>query len=192
MRIKITEIQVRIVSNKVEILMHPVRMKICQTLMRHKENGLTPLEMVKLIKDVPQATLYRHIQIMADANIIRIIKEKKVKSVSEKYYTLNETEAKLDVEEWKRISNEEKLDYLSYYQLSLMTQYRAYLEKSDENGQEDQATFTVVELNLCEEQFQSFQSELNDLMNKYYNTSSESNGTEASVRTIGITIIPDA
>ena len=37
-------------SNKVEILMHPVRMKICQVLMRNKENGLTPLEMVKIIK----------------------------------------------------------------------------------------------------------------------------------------------
>ncbi|MBU7595232.1 helix-turn-helix domain-containing protein [Metabacillus halosaccharovorans] len=179
-------------SNKVEILMHPVRMKICQTLMRHKENGLTPLEMVKLIKDIPQATLYRHIQIMADADIIRIIKEKKVKSVLEKYYVLNEAEAKLDIEEWKRISNEEKLDYISYYQLSLMTQYQAYLENLEENEQEDQATFSVVELNLGEEQFQSFQNELNDLMNKYYSTSSETNGTEASVRTIGITIIPDA
>jgi len=42
--------------NKVEVLMHPVRMKISQALLRNKENGLTPLEMVKIIKDVPQAT----------------------------------------------------------------------------------------------------------------------------------------
>ncbi|MED1918771.1 transcriptional regulator, partial [Bacillus thuringiensis] len=44
--------------NKVDVLMHPVRMKICQSLMRKKENGLTPLEMVKIFNDVPQATLY--------------------------------------------------------------------------------------------------------------------------------------
>lgn len=37
-------------NNKVEILMHPVRMKICQVLMRNKEDGLTPLEMVKSLK----------------------------------------------------------------------------------------------------------------------------------------------
>ncbi|MGG3611020.1 transcriptional regulator, partial [Priestia megaterium] len=30
-------------STKVEILMHPVRIKICQALMRNRENGLTPL-----------------------------------------------------------------------------------------------------------------------------------------------------
>lgn len=62
--------------NKVDVLMHPVRMKICQSLMRNKENGLTPLEMVKIIKDVPQATLYRQLQIMMDSGIIHVIKEK--------------------------------------------------------------------------------------------------------------------
>ena len=75
-------------SNKIELLMHPVRIKICQALMRNKENGLTPLEMVKILKDVPQATLYRQLQTMVDSGIIRVIKEKKVKSVSEKYYAI--------------------------------------------------------------------------------------------------------
>jgi len=56
-------------STKVEILMHPVRIKICQALMRNRENGLTPLEMVKILKDVPQATLYRHLQIMFDSGM---------------------------------------------------------------------------------------------------------------------------
>lgn len=63
--------------NKAEVLMHPVRMKISQVLMRNKEHGMTPLEMVKIIEDVPQATLYRHIQAMLDAGIIRVINEKK-------------------------------------------------------------------------------------------------------------------
>ena len=71
--------------NKAEILMHPVRIKISQALMRHNESGLTPLEMVKIIQDVPQATLYRHIQILLDAGVIKVIKEKKVRSVTEKY-----------------------------------------------------------------------------------------------------------
>ena len=46
--------------NKAEVLMHPVRMKILQALMQKKEDGLSTLEMISIIKDVPQATLYRH------------------------------------------------------------------------------------------------------------------------------------
>lgn len=180
-------------SNKVEILMHPVRMKISQALMRNKENGLTPLEMVKIIKDVPQATLYRHIQILLDSGIIRVIKEKRVKSVSEKYYTLNEDEARLDAREWKKASQQEKLDYVSYYQLSLMSQYQSYLKKLEkQNCPEDGATFSLVELKVDDESFKEFQNELNELMTKYYHTTSKNNGKDATVRTIAVTIIPDA
>lgn len=177
-------------SNKTEIIMHPVRMKICQALMRNKDNGLTPLEMIKIIKDVPQATLYRHIQIMVDSNIIRVMKEKKVKSVSEKYYVLNEEEARLDEEEWKEASIEEKLNYISSYQLLLMTQYQNYLNKLEEqNRQEDRATFSVVELKINEEYFLQFQNELNELMTKYYNATNKE--IDGPVRTIAITIIPE-
>ncbi|MEH7403211.1 helix-turn-helix domain-containing protein [Gottfriedia acidiceleris] len=177
-------------SNKTEIIMHPVRMKICQALMRNKEHGLTPLEMIKLIKDVPQATLYRHIQIMVDSDIIRVIKEKKVKSVSEKYYVLNVEEARLDEDEWKEATIEEKLNYISSYQLLLMTQYQNYLNNLEEqNRQEDRATFSVVELKINDEHFLQFQNELHELMTRYYNATSKE--IDSPVRTIAITIIPE-
>lgn len=179
-------------TNKVDILMHPVRMKICQALMRNKENGLTPLEMVKIIKDVPQATLYRHIQILVDSHIIHVINEKKVKSVSEKYYALNEVEATLDGDEWKRISNEEKLNYVSYYQLSLLTQYQSYLKGLEEqNLKEDGATFSLMELKISDEHFSQFQNDLNELMKKYYHHQTNRPEENVPVRTIAITIIPD-
>lgn len=180
-------------KNKVEVLMHPVRMKICQSLMRNKENGLTPLEMVEVIKDVPRATLYRHIQVMVDSGILRVIKEKKVKSVSEKYYALNEEEALLNRDEWKQATSKEKLDYVSYYQVLLMTQYQSYLKKLEEqNSQEDGATFSVVELKIDEEHFITFQNELNNLMNKYYDMALNKSTKDTPVRTIALTIIPDA
>ncbi|MFD9625686.1 helix-turn-helix domain-containing protein [Peribacillus muralis] len=177
--------------NKAEVLMHPVRIKISQVLMRNKEHGMTPLEMVKTIEGVPQATLYRHIQAMLDAGIIRVIKEKKVKSVSEKYYALNEMEATIHAEDWKKASTEKKLDYVSLYQLSLMTQYQSYLKKLEEqNGKEDRATFSIVELKLAEDRYMQFQNELNELMTKYYHDSGKEKG--APVRTIAVTIIPES
>lgn len=178
--------------NKVEALMHPVRIKICQALMRNKEEGLTPLEMVKIIQDVPQATLYRHIQTMAEAKIIRVVKEKKVKSVSEKYYALNEDGAKINAEEWKKASHEEKLDYVSFYQLSLLSQYQSYLKKLEiQNDSEDRSTFSLIELKLGEEQLNQFQTELNELMMKYYHSTDKSTEQNTPVQTIAVTIIPD-
>lgn len=177
-------------KNKVDILMHPVRMKISQVLMRNRETGLTPLEMLKIIKDVPQATLYRHIQILLDAGIIRVSKEKKVKSVIEKYYVLNESEARLSSDEWEKASVDEKINYYSYYQLSLYNQYKNYLMNLGKDNSEDSSTFSILELKLDDETLDSFQTELNNLVMKYYNSSSKDSEENAPIRTIGVTIIP--
>ncbi|WP_144510807.1 helix-turn-helix domain-containing protein [Bacillus sp. FJAT-22090] len=177
--------------NKAEILMHPVRMKITQALMRNKEDGLTPFEMLEVIQDVPQATLYRHIQVLLEADVIRILKEKKVRSVTEKHYTLNEEAARLNAEEWKNLNKEKKLSYISYYQLSLMTQYQNYLLNLEQNkSAEDRATFSLLELKLDDRQFENFQTELNKLMLKYYDQKTEE--THVSTRTVAVTIIPES
>lgn len=177
--------------NNIDVLMHPVRLKISLALIRHKETGLTPLEMVKVIKDVPQATLYRHIQIMADADVIHVIKEKKVKSVTEKYYALNEAEAKFDENTWGKVPVKAKLDYISYYQLLLFSKYQDYLEKlQKQNSTEDGSTFSIVELNLNDEHFMQFQKELNELIQKYYNATNNEKHTPS--RTVAITIIPES
>ncbi|NOU97014.1 helix-turn-helix domain-containing protein [Paenibacillus sp. LMG 31456] len=180
-------------ANKAEIIMHPVRMKISQALMRNKENGLSPLEMVKIIKDVPQATLYRHIQVLLEAGVIRIMKEKKVRSISEKYYILNEDEARISADEWKKSSTEEKLNYFSFYQLSLKTQYLNYLTKLEKiNSSDDGSTFSLVELKLDDDNFIKFQNELNELLIKYYNTTNNSNEQVPLIRTIAVSIIPES
>ncbi|MFJ5764346.1 helix-turn-helix domain-containing protein [Lysinibacillus sp. NPDC093210] len=174
--------------NKAEVLMHPVRMKILQALMHNTEEGLSTLEMISLIKDVPQATLYRHIQILMDENIIKIVKERKVRSVTEKFYALNEGAAKIDAEEWSKLTKKQKLNYISYYQLALLSQYQNYLNLFEEDCVEDQATFSLLDLSLTKEQFNNFQNDLNDLLTRYYNMSDSSNKTET--KTIALNIIP--
>ena len=177
--------------NKAEILMHPVRMKILQSLMQNKENGVTTFEMLESIQDVSQATLYRHIQILLDANIIKIVNERKVRAVTEKFYGLNEEEAHLELEEWRNLSKEKKLNYISYYQLVLMTQYQNYLTSIEKNpSSEDSSTFSLVDLKLPEEQFSNFQNELNQLMIKYYKMSDEN--ADSTSKTVAINIIPKA
>ncbi|MEJ8777777.1 helix-turn-helix domain-containing protein [Pseudogracilibacillus sp. ICA-222130] len=172
--------------DKAEVLLHPIRMKIVRTLMGHNKEGLTPLDMVKIIQDVPQATLYRHIQKLADANIIRVLKEEKVRAVTEKYYVVNTEKTSMNPQEWEAYSIEEKLDYFFYFQISLFNQYQTYLNNIKKEDKKDSSTLSVVDLQLDDQTFQDFQADLNDLMKKYYQKS-----TEKSVsRTIGITIFP--
>ncbi|MFJ7731227.1 transcriptional regulator [Lysinibacillus sp. NPDC097231] len=175
--------------NKAEVLMHPVRMKILQALMQDKEEGLSTLEMISVIKDVPQATLYRHIQILVDENIIKIVKERKVRSVTEKFYAVNEGAPKLSKEDWTQLTTKQKLYYVSNYQLALLSQYQNYLQSLDaKDSTADLTTFSLIDLTLTSDQFKTFDNELNDLINKYYNMADSSKGSET--KTIAINIIP--
>lgn len=175
--------------NKAEVLMHPVRMKIIQALMLNKEDGLSTLEMNSIIKDVPQATLYRHIQILTDESIIKIVKERKVRSVTEKFYAVNGDAARLKQEDWQRLSKEQKLNFISYYQLVFFSQYKNYLTSLEEKeNTEDTATFSFVELSLSTEQFTHFEDELSSLFSKYMLMSNKNK--ENVSKTIAINIIP--
>lgn len=177
--------------NKADILLHPVRMKIVRVLMTNSQNGLTPLEMAKMIQDVPQATLYRHIQKLTDAGIIKVWKEEKVRAVMEKRYIVNIEDASLHPDEWKRYTIEEKLDYYSYYQLALFNQYQTYLEKIEKQNVNDKATLAMLDVRLNEPVFEEFQQELTELMMKYHKMSEGDANQDKKNRSIGITIIPD-
>src|SRR5699024_7411937 len=172
--------------DKAEVLLHPVRMKIIRTLMKYNKEGLTPLDMVKIIQDVSQATLYRHIQKLADANIIRVLKEEKVRAVTEKYYVVNTEETNMSPQEWEAYSIEEKLYFFFKFQIILFNQYQTYLNNIKRDNIKDSSTLTVVDIQLDDQTFQDFQADLNDLMIKYYQKSVE----KAVSRTIGITIFP--
>ena len=172
--------------DKAGVLLHPVRMKIVRTLMGYNKEGLTSLDMVKMIQDVPQATLYRHIQKLADANIIRVLKEEKVRAVTEKYYVVNIEETSISPKEWKTYPMEKKLDYFFYFQIALFNQYQTYLNSINKEDIEDASTLSVVDIQLDDQVFQDFQTDLNDLLMKYYQKSDE----KAASRTIGITIFP--
>lgn len=179
-------------TNKADILLHPVRMKIVRALMTNRQNGLTPLEMAKIIQDVPQATLYRHIQKLADSEIIKVWKEEKVRAVMEKRYMVNIEDASLDPEEWEQYTIDEKLNYYSYYQLALFNQYHMYLQKIEKQNVNDKATLSMLDLQLNESVFQDFQHELTALMMKYHKMTGEDTNQDKKNRSIGITIIPDA
>jgi|SRR5690625_2803975 len=178
-------------TNKADILLHPVRMKIIRTLMKNNKHGLTPLKMANIIGDVSQATLYRHIQQLAEADIIRVLKEKKVRAVTEKYYVVNMEQATFNQEEWEDYLIPEKLNYYSYYQLSLYNLYENYLHKIEKEEKSDAATLSMIDLYLNEPTFQAFQQELNDLVMKYHTKSIEHPQENKTSRSIGITIIPD-
>lgn len=58
-----------------EIMLNPIRMRIIQELSHGQ--SITATELCERISDVPRTTLYRHIKILIDNNILSVVSEKK-------------------------------------------------------------------------------------------------------------------
>ena len=71
-----------------EIAMNPARQRIFQYFLLH-ETG-TVKEIRKALPDIPSASLYRHIKILADSSILMVVGENRIRGPVESVYQLNE------------------------------------------------------------------------------------------------------
>ena len=71
-----------------EIVMNPARQRIFQYFLLHET--CTDKEIRKALPDIPIASLYRHIKILADSSILMVVGENRIRGTVESVYQLNE------------------------------------------------------------------------------------------------------
>ncbi len=169
-----------------DLFKNQVRFKIALELI-DVEEGLSILQLNKLLKEVSQATLYRHVNSMVEDDLLKVVGINRSGKVEEKLYALNTQAYKVSQEDWQSATYSERIRFITYYFMYILQNYKNYHERSVEEQSQDQSTFSLVKLNLTEETFNDFQSELGSLMEKYYNAQEREQGTE---RAVSLVIIP--
>lgn len=169
-----------------DLFKNQVRFKIALELIDIDE-GLSILQLNKLLKEVSQATLYRHVNSMVEDDLLKVVGINRSGKVEEKLYALNTQAYKVSQEDWQSATYSERIRFITYYFMYILQNYKNYHERSVEEQTQDQSTFSLVKLNLTEETFNDFQSELGSLMEKYYNAQEPEQGTE---RAVSLVIIP--
>ena len=77
-----------------EIVMNPVRQRIFQYLLIH-ETG-TVKEIRKVLPVVPGASLYRHMKILTERNILTVVSENRIRGTVESVYQLNKSALEME------------------------------------------------------------------------------------------------
>ncbi len=70
-----------------EILMNPIRTRIVQYFLTH--DTATSTEVVSELSDIPRATLYRHITVLEENEILTIVNRTKIRGATERTFRLN-------------------------------------------------------------------------------------------------------
>ena len=114
--------------------------------------------MKKELSDIPSASLYRHIKILDDHEILIVVEKNKIRGTVEKFYHLNRTTLEVDDESGTAVQ-------MSL--LSLCAAFAKYFSSGHTNPRKDLLMLTSCTLTLTDEDFIKFLTELNEVATKY-------------------------
>lgn len=113
-----------------DLILHPVRLRLLLLLNRHAP--ATATQLADQLADVNRRTLYRHLDELLTGGMIRVARTQQVRGTVERYFELARP-AVLDVAELNALPPEEGKRLLTYIVSLLQAEFFALLEQSPES-----------------------------------------------------------
>ncbi|MGJ7918975.1 helix-turn-helix domain-containing protein [Neobacillus sp. LXY-4] len=171
--------------SKTKLILHPVRMKIIQSLINGKK--FTVNQIAERVKDVPQATLYRQLNTLLEADLIEVVQENQVRGTIEKVYALKEQSVH-SMEEFLSLNKEEHLELFLTFTTELVGQFENYLAQDDIDLVKDGAGYRIAKLYLTDLEYLDLVKGIGSLIQK---ASLNEPSPERKAKNIATIIIPE-
>ena len=139
-----------------EVVMNPVRQRIFQYLLVH-ETG-TVKEIRKALPDVPSASLYRHMKILVENDILTVVGENRIRGTVESIYQLNKSALEIDDADGSAVQSA---------LLGISASFAKYFSGDHVDPKKDMLLMTTCTLTLTDAEFMDFLSEINRTAMKY-------------------------
>lgn len=154
-----------------DVITNPVRMKILQFL--QVKGNATTKQICEELPDVPQPTLYRHINYLLKEEVLIVKSERKVRGSLERLLTLNEA---------KFTETADIADIAYQFLMVLYGSFLRYSEKGNCDPVTDMLCLRTSMLTLTDESYANFLQELRVVIDKY--SKSEETGKNRSLSII--------
>lgn len=144
-----------------DVLLNPVRMRIVQHLSYLK--SATVGKLVELMNDVPRTTLYRHINVLYEWDLLKIVKEEKIRGTYEREYALN-------IGMLSEASENNPIEKSVYtFIMKLLADFDSYFKKQGADPIKDRLFLAENTLLLTDAEFEQFIEEIFAVTKRYMN-----------------------
>jgi DNA-binding transcriptional ArsR family regulator len=110
-----------------KLLAHPVRVRIVNAL--RGDRILTTAELSARLPDVSKATVYRHVDLLAEAGVLDVAEERRVRGAVERHYRLRQDRAVIDLEAARKMTSEDHRRAFASAVAALVAEFHAYLDR---------------------------------------------------------------
>lgn len=144
---------------KVDLIMHPVRFRIMQTL---TIDTLTTQEIDERLPDVPKSSIYRHLKLLLDGEMIDVAETRLVNGIQEKVYRLVQRPY-LSADDMTGLTADDHWRTFTMYVMTLLQGFADYLATAGEMPDllADRVGYTEVSFWATGAELDAFQTALN-------------------------------
>jgi len=141
-----------------DLLLHPVRLRIIKAFLG--DRALTTAELAGELADVPVASLYRHVALLTDAGVLRVVAEQRRRGAVERTYRLRPSAARLQPDEVAAMSREEHTEAFTAFVAGLLDDFDRYVASEDFDPVGDRAAYRMAAMWLTDAEYTEFLREL--------------------------------
>ena len=113
--------------NAVDLLLHPVRLRIVHALSGGRE--LTTAQLCARLPDVSRVTVYRQVALLADGGFLEVASEQRVRGAVERRYRLRQDRPVIDADAAAEMTVEEHRRGFAAAMAVLIAEFNAYLDR---------------------------------------------------------------
>lgn len=146
-----------------DLLLHPVRIRILQAFLGERE--LTTAQLAAEMGDIPPGRIYRHVTLLADAGVLEVKSERRVRGAVERSYGLG-IKTKPDVAEIKKMTRDEHLQAFTAYVTGLLASYERYLDSDKPDLVRDGVGYSMNALWLSDDEYADFVKDIAAVVTK--------------------------
>ncbi len=151
-------------SSRADLLLHPIRLRIVTEISGQRA---TARQLRQALPDLPQTTLYRHLNALLEAGILQVVQETPVRGTVERTYALSAPPS-LTAEDLRGMTKEQYQEAFAGYLGTFLADARRYLETKPDGKPIDPIADGVIiskcQVFLSDAEFASVNRRIADLM----------------------------
>lgn len=170
-----------------DLLLHPVRARILQTLLGADE--LTTAQLRDQLPDIAPATMYRHVAALAQADILEVVQETPIRGTVERSYRVRQDRALVDADARASMTKEDHRRAFTVFTGAMLADFDRYLAHDDTEPAREGVMYRQGAVWLTDEEFTALVEELEAVVARHTKTKPDDG---RSRHLISFAMMPDA
>lgn len=122
-----------------DLLIHPVRLRIVFAMSGGQTR--TTSDLCAQLRDVPKASVYRHVTLLADAGVLEVAAEQRVRGAVERRYRLRGDRAAIGADVAAAMSVDDHRRAFAAGMAAVLAEFNAYLDRPGADPTADQVGY---------------------------------------------------